>query len=63
MKKLFLVLAVAGFAFASCGKKAATPAERPCEEAVEVVECEDGFIIDEEVIEFDGEECEEKEAE
>ena len=63
MKKLFLILAVTGFAFASCGKKASCNKAEECpEKVVELIECEDGLIVDDEVIEFEGE-CEDKAAE
>ena len=51
MKKLFLFLLIAGFAFASCGKKAATNPE------VAPEECPETFVMEVEDIEFvDGEE-------
>ena len=53
MKKLFLFLVIAVFAFASCGKKSSKCTEK-AHEAKE--HCEEPIVIDEEIIEFeDGE--------
>jgi len=52
MKKLFLFLVIAGFAFASCGQRAPRQAE-----TVEESKCcsTDYFVIEEEIIVFDDE--------
>ena len=52
MKKLFLLLIVAGFAFASCGKKPSSEQEAACSKKEEGKCCAETLVIVEEVVDF-----------
>jgi len=57
MKKLFLFLIVAGFAFASCGKRPSSE-QATCSKKEEGKCCSQTLVIEEEYIVFDDEDVE-----